>query len=144
AMALARWGVRVRLAGCVGRDPYGEYCVAHLRRAGVDVRWIKKTADAMTGFFYINVTPDGERTFFGSRAAHGRLEGLNNIRALCRDAGAAHLVGYNFLQPGPARAANTIARTIRKQGGWVSLDVGMAPSQQIPRKILQIIPRVDI
>ena len=57
---------------------------------------------------------------------------------------AAHLVGYNFLNPGPARAAKQIAREIHARGGWVSLDVGMAPAQQIPGKILQIIPSVDI
>jgi sugar/nucleoside kinase (ribokinase family) len=98
----------------------------------------------MTGFFYINVTPDGERTFFGSRAANGRMEKLRSVQALCNGAAAAHLVGYNFLNPGPARAARKIEQTIHARSGWVSLDVGMAPSQQIPEKILQIIPSVDI
>jgi sugar/nucleoside kinase (ribokinase family) len=144
AMALARWGVDVRLAGCVGRDRFGDYVLEHLARAGVNTRWVHGTSDAMTGFFYINVTPDGERTFFGSRAANGRVEKLTNVRALCKGAAAAHLVGYNFLNPGPARAARKIAREIHARGGWVSLDVGMAPSQQIPEKILQIIPSVDI
>jgi 2-dehydro-3-deoxygluconokinase len=42
------------------------------------------------------------------------------------------------------RLARQIARAIRARGGWVSLDVGMKASQQVPRKILQIIPLVDI
>jgi ribokinase len=144
AMALAGWGVDVRLAGCVGRDRFGDFVLEHLARGGVNMRWVERTSDAMTGFFYINITPDGERTFFGSRAANGCMGNLRNVRALCNGAAAAHLVGYNFLNPGPARAAKEIARAIHARGGWVSLDVGMAPAQQIPRKILQIIPGVDI
>ena len=144
AMALARWGVDVRLAGCVGRDRFGDYVLEHLARAGVNTRWVERTDETMTGFFYINVTPDGERTFFGSRAANGRVGKLRTVQALCNGSAAAHLVGYNFLNSGPARAARKIAHTIQARGGWVSLDVGMAPSQQIPEKILQIVPSVDI
>ena len=144
ALALARWGIDVRLAGCVGRDRFGDYLLEHLAEGGVNTRWVQRTTDAMTGFFYINITPDGERTFFGSRAANGHVKNLRNVRSLCQGAAAAHLVGYNFLNPGPARAAKQIAREIHARGGWVSLDVGMAPAQQIPRKILQIISSVDI
>ena len=144
AMALARWEVRVRLAGCVGTDRFGDHVLEGLAAAGVNTRWVQRTSAAMTGFFYINVTPDGERTFFGSRAANGRVQKLRNVQNLCNGASAAHLVGYNFLNPGPARAAKQIAREIHARRGWVSLDVGMAPSQEIPRKILQIIPSVDI
>ncbi|MGC1943356.1 MAG: carbohydrate kinase family protein [Candidatus Acidiferrales bacterium] len=144
ALALAHWGAHVRLVGCVGRDRFGDYVLECLKNGGVNTHWVQRTTGAMTGFFYINVTPDGERTFFGSRAANGRVQKLRNARALCKGASAAHLVGYNFLNPGPARAATQIAQTIHARGGWVSLDVGMAPSQQIPRKILQFIPSVDI
>jgi ribokinase len=144
ALALARWGVNVRLAGCVGRDRFGDYVLEGLKKGGVNTRWVQRTTGAMTGFFYINVTPDGERTFFGSRAANGYVKKLRDVQALCKGAWAAHLVGYNFLNPGPALAAKQIVQTIHASGGWVSLDVGMAPSQQIPRNILQIIPSVDI
>jgi ribokinase len=144
ALALARWGVDVRLAGCVGHDPFGDYVLDGLKDGGVNTRWVQRTAEATTGFFYINVTPDGERTFFGSRAANGCVQKLRDVQSLCKRAKAAHLVGYNFLNPGTALAAKQIARAIHARGGWVSLDVGMAPSQQIPRKILQIVPSVDI
>jgi sugar/nucleoside kinase (ribokinase family) len=144
ALALARWGVDVRLAGCVGQDRFGDYVLEGLKDGGVNTRWVQRTEDATTGFFYINVTPDGERTFFGSRAASGCTRKLRDAAKLCKGASAAHLVGYNFLNPGTAHAAKQIARTVHARGGWVSLDVGMAPSQQIPRKILQIVPSVDI
>jgi ribokinase len=144
ALALARWGLDVRLAGCVGRDRFGDYVLDHLAQGEVNTRWVQRTNDAMTGFFYINITPDGERTFFGSRSANGHVQKLRNVRSLYNGAAAAHLVGYNFLNPGPARAAKQIARGIHARGGWVSLDVGMAPAQQIPGKILQLITTVDI
>jgi ribokinase len=144
ALALAGWGVDVRLAGCVGDDPFGDYVLEGLKKGGVNTQWVQRTTRATTGFFYINVTPDGERTFFGSRAANGCVRKLRDVQSLCKGAAAAHLVGYNFLNPGTALVAKQIARTIQARGGWVSLDVGMAPSQQIPRKILQIVPSVDI
>src|SRR3989441_8073216 len=59
AFALARWGMRPRLLGCVGRDNFGEYLLHMLRRARVDVRWVQRSAKAMTGLLYVNVTPDG-------------------------------------------------------------------------------------
>src|ERR1700740_269939 len=93
ALALARWGIDVRLAGCVGRDRFGDYVLEHLTQARVNTRWVQRTPKAMTGFFYINVTPDGERTFFGSRAANGRVDKLPRVGELCKGAGAAHLVG---------------------------------------------------
>ena len=67
AFGLARWGVAARLLGCVGQDMFSEYMLKILRAGNVDTRSVQRTAVAMTGMFYINVTPDGERTFFGGR-----------------------------------------------------------------------------
>src|ERR1700722_13687535 len=105
ALGMARWGVRPRLIGCVGRDLFGEYVVGELRKRGVNVRGVQRTRDALTGMFYINVTPDGERTFFGSRGANGLTQPLRRPSVLGLGIRAAHLVGYNFLTPGPEKAA---------------------------------------
>ena len=144
AFALARWGMWPRLLGCVGRDNFGEYLLHMLRRARVDVRWVQRSAKAMTGLLYVNVTPDGQRTFFGSRAANGLVRRVAQGSAFYRGAAGAHVVGYNFLNPAAEKAARQLMRTIRARGGWIALDVGALPSQQIPRKILQLCRNVDI
>lgn len=144
ALGLARWGVPVRLLGCVGRDLFGDYLLKALDAGGVDVRLVQRAAAALTGMFYINVTPDGERTFFGGRGANGLLRRPSRGAALTKSASAAHLAGHSFLNPGPEKAAKQLMNAIHARGGWVSLDVGMEPSKAIPRKILQVSSKVDI
>lgn len=144
ALGLAGWGVPVRMVGRVGRDVFGEYLLEALDAREVDVRWVERTGDALTGIFYINVTPDGERTFFGSRGANELLATLPQLPSLIKKASAAHLAGHSFLNPGPERVAKQIVKAVHVRGGWVSLDVGMEPSRAIPRKILQMAGRVDI
>lgn len=144
AVALARWDLPVRLLGCVGRDAFGNYLLRALEGSGVDVRWVQRTDRARTGIMYTNITPDGQRTFFGSRAANGLVERLANGCGFFDGAGAAHLVGYNFLDAPTAGAAEQILETVHARGDWVSLDIGMAPSARIPEKILQVTRRVDI
>src|SRR5499433_2297746 len=76
ALALRRWDVSVELIGCVGTDDFGRFLLKTLAADGVNVRCVRRTGKAMTGMLYINVTPDGQRTFFGSRGANqlvGRL-----------------------------------------------------------------------
>ena len=70
ALALRRWGVSVRLIGCVGKDDLGESLLKTLAAAGINVRDVQRTDQALTGMLYINVTPNGQRTFFGSRGAN--------------------------------------------------------------------------
>lgn len=144
ALSLARWGAAPRLLGCVGRDVFSDYVLKVLRESHVDVRRVQRTGAAMTGIFYINVTPDGERTFFGGRGANALLRQPRRRAALSGGAAAAHIAGHCFLDPGPEQAAKYLIKAIHARGGWVSLDVGMEPSQAIPRKILQIARSVDI
>src|SRR5271170_2158295 len=144
ALGLARWGAAPGLLGCVGRDIFGDYVLKVLRESHVDVRRVQRTRAAMTGIFYINVTPDGERTFFGGRGANALLRQPHRRTALSGGTAAAHIAGHSFLDPGPAQAAKLLIKAVHTRGGWVSLDVGMEPSKAIPRKILQIARRVDI
>jgi ribokinase len=144
ALALRQWGISPRLLGCVGRDEFGGFLLKSLARNGVDASRVQRTSAALTGLLYINVTPNGQRTFFGSRGANRCAGRIPNGSALFKGVSAASLMGYSFLDRGPEMAARQILRAVHARGGWVSLDVGMEPSQVIPRKIMQIARRVDI
>ena len=144
AFVLGRWSAAPRLVACVGRDAFSDYLLKRLSESNVDVRHVQRTSAAVTGIFYINVTPDGERTFFGGRGANSLLRRPASTAALSSGASAAHLAGHSFLDRGSARAATQLITAIHARGGWVSLDVGMEPSKAIPRKILQMARRVDI
>jgi sugar/nucleoside kinase (ribokinase family) len=144
ALALGRWGVPVQLRACVGADPLGEFVLRRLAAGGIDVRPVQRTTAAMTGLLYINVTPDGQRTFFGSRGANCLARPRPNNAKLRDGTVAASLMGYSFLDPGPEKAARQVLQAMHARGGWVSLDVGMEPSQRIPRKILRMAKMVDL
>lgn len=144
AFGLARWGAAARLVGCIGQDIFGDYVLETLRACSVDARSVQRSSAAMTGMFYINVTPDGERTFFGGRGANALLRIPARSGALSDGAAAAHLAGHSFLDRGPDQVAKSLIKAIHARGGWISLDVGMQPSKAIPQKILQMARGVDI
>jgi len=144
ALALAKWGVPVRLLGCTGRDCFGELVLQALRREQVDVSWVQQDEHAMTGFMFIAIAPDGQRTMFGSRGANAEVKAPAADASYFEGAQAAHLVGYNLLSASAAEAAEHVVAEARRRRGWVSLDVGMAPSRQVPQKILQVARKVDI
>lgn len=144
ALALARWGVRVRLVGRTGRDCFGELALNFLRRQQVDASFVQQTDQAMTGLMFIAVSPDGQRTIFGSRGANAEFCAASANAPCLQGAKALYLVGYNFLTTSVAEVAEQLLEQARRQGALVSLDVGMAPSRQVPEKILQVARKVDI
>jgi sugar/nucleoside kinase (ribokinase family) len=144
AFGLAGWGAAARLVGCVGQDIFGDYVLQTLRACRVDARSVQRSGAAVTGMFYINVTPDGERTFFGGRGANARLRMPSRGAASSDAAAAAHIAGHSFLDRGPEQVARHLIKAIHARGGWISLDVGMEPSKAIPQKILQMARSVDI
>ncbi len=144
ALGLARWGAAAQLVGCVGQDIFSDYVLKVLEENKVDVGCVQRIGAAMTGMFYINVTPDGERTFFGGRGANAHLRVPPRKAGRTTAAAAAHIAGHSFLDRGPAQVAKHLIKAIQARRGWVSLDVGMEPSKSIPQKILQMARRVDI
>jgi sugar/nucleoside kinase (ribokinase family) len=145
ALALRRWGISVGLIGCVGEDELGGFLLKTLAAGGVNVRCVRRTASAMTGMLYINVTPDGQRTFFGSRGANQWVGRLGPDRSsLLERARAASLMGYSFLKAGSEAVARQVIAAVHRNNGWVSLDAGMEPSKKIPKKILRAAKSVDL
>jgi ribokinase len=144
ALAIAPWGINVRLLGCVGQDRFGDLLLDRLRKTGVDISGVQRSSRSLTGILYINVTCDGQRTFFGSRGANQFMRPLHVPAGSLLSSDAAHLVGYSFLNPGPEKVARQILRHFHSRGKRVSLDVGMEPSKRIPKKILRLLPQVDL
>src|SRR5438046_5653760 len=60
AVAAARLGAEVRMAGCVGDDDFGRRLLAALREEGVGHDGVRVTADAPTGLAMISVDHAGE------------------------------------------------------------------------------------
>ena len=60
AVAAARLGADVRMAGCVGDDDFGQRLLAALRDEEVNADGVRVTADAPTGLAMISVDHAGE------------------------------------------------------------------------------------
>lgn len=67
ALGIARLGRRSALMCKVGADEFGSFLTEALAREGVDVAGVVATSEADTGFTFISLTADGERSFTAPR-----------------------------------------------------------------------------
>ena len=75
AVAAARLGAGVRMAGCVGDDDFGRRLLAALGAEGVDHRDVHVTADAPTGLAMISVDHAGENNIPVAPGANHEVAG---------------------------------------------------------------------
>jgi ribokinase len=119
AIHLARLGVPVTLAGCVGDDPAGAGLLAELAAAGVRTA-LRTVPGVATGTIVSLVEPGGERSMLADRGANLQLR-PDDVPAPPAG-GHLHLSGYTLLDAGP-RAAGLAARaTAVAAGCTVSVD----------------------
>ncbi|MGY4706262.1 carbohydrate kinase family protein [Candidatus Bipolaricaulota sp. J31] len=125
---LAACGAEVRLAACVGEDPWGDWALGELKRRGVPTQWIQRVSTS-TGVFLLVIEPDGERTMFGARGAnaHLRWEGIGEGWLAGVD--WLHLSGYAFLEGPQEEAAWTALREAAAREIPVSLDPGWCATE---------------
>lgn len=99
AMDLARLGVRVAVAGCVGDDAFGRFVIETLDDRGVDTSSIRRLSDVGTsGTLIINVAGE-DRRFIHTIGANGRLSAADIPLARVRQAKVLYVGGF-FLMPG--------------------------------------------
>jgi sugar/nucleoside kinase (ribokinase family) len=119
AVHLARLGLPVVLAGCVGADPAAAGLRAELAAAGVRfaLRTVPGTA---TGTVVSLVEPGGQRSMLADRGA--------NLALAPGDVpppppgGHLHLSGYTLLDPGPRAAGLAALAAAEAAGCTVSVD----------------------
>jgi sugar/nucleoside kinase (ribokinase family) len=142
AVGLARLGNSVAFAATVGADPYGDFCVDELRRAGVDVSLVQRRADLKTGIT-VSITSARDRalvTYLGAIAAL-RAEDLPESVF----AGHSHFhVSSWFLQEGLRPGLKDRFAAARRAGLTTSLDTGYDPSEQWSRELLDTLTEVDV
>jgi ribokinase len=119
AVHLARLGMPVLLAGCIGDDAAGTGLVAELTGAGVGLA-LRTVQGAATGTIVSLVEPGGQRSMLADRGA--------NLALLPEDVpapaagGHLHLSGYTLLDPRPRAAGLAALEAAVAAGCTVSLD----------------------
>lgn len=141
AVSLAKCGLQVRLAACVGRDWLGEFAMAALVRQQVNTEFVARV-DGVSGLVVIPVDPDGRRTILGARGANdwppaGTIEQwLDGVRAV-------HLVGYTLLSEHTAALPLVVAQEAKRRGVRVSFDPGPGPCAQARERVLEMLAHID-
>lgn len=141
AFALTGVGTRVRLVGCTGKDWFGDHVLSQLAERGVDVSHVRKTDSVMSGMMFIAVAPDGQRTIFGSRGANSQVPG--NLGPSLNGVTAVEIAGYAFLNSATAHFAEDLLCQALDKKIWAALDVGSAPSLQVPDALLRMAHRAN-
>ncbi len=133
AVAAARLGARVSMAGCVGRDAFAEALVAGLRAAGIrtdDVVPVERP----TGTALITIDATGANTIVVISGANLACDAALADRALARAGGPGILLLQHEI---PAEANARAVQEARRAGWFVMLNP--APARPIPTGLLSLV-----
>lgn len=119
AAHLARLGLRVELAGCVGDDPSAAGLAAELTAAGVRLA-LRTVPGAPTGTVVSLVESDGQRSMLADRGAN--LELAPGDVPAPAPGGHLYLSGYTLLDPRPRTAGLRALHDAAAAGCTVSVD----------------------
>ena len=136
AVAAARLGAQVSMAGCVGKDAFGEALVAGLRDAGIRTDDVMP-ADGPTGTALITIDAAGANTIVVISGANLACDAALVDRVLARAGGP----GILLLQHEIPAEANLRAIQVARQAGWFIM-LNPAPARPIPRGLLPLIDLV--
>ena len=124
AIDLARVGVGVGVAGCVGRDPFGQFLIDCLAAAGIDTSPVRMLSEAATsGTLIINVVGE-DRRFIHAAGANAVMQASDIPLERIKQAKVFYVGGY-LLMPaleGPNGLA-MLFREARAAGATTALDV---------------------
>jgi ribokinase len=133
AVAAAKLGARVRMAGCVGRDDFGRTLIAGLRAAGIDADDVM-TVDRPTGTALITIDADGANSIVVVPGANNACDAALVERALAR----AEAPGILLLQHEMPPDANARAAQLARNAGWFVI-LNPAPARPIEPELMRLI-----
>jgi ribokinase len=119
AAHLARLGMWVELAGCVGDDPSGAGLAAELAAAGVRLA-LRTVPGVPTGTIVSLVEPDGQRSMLADRGAN--LELTSGDVPFPEPGGHVYVSGYTLLDPRPRVAGLRAIQDAAATGCTISVD----------------------
>lgn len=143
ALAAARLGIDVAVAGRVGDDLYGRFLTESLAKGGVETQLVRATPGTPTGLTIVAVDSRGERSFmhhYGANACF-RAEDVD----LDAVPGARWLhAGSHFVLPAlDGKPLAGLLRGARERGMATSLDVCWDRSGAWLETLARVLPEAD-
>ena len=128
AVAAARLGATVRMAGCVGDDDFGRQLLAALREEAIDAGDVRTVPRVPTGLAMISVDLAGENLITVAPGANHEV-GAGEVAAAASSPGDVLVICAEI--PVPAiRAALARASTVSGSGARCVLNLAPAPEPQ--------------
>lgn len=144
AYAASRLGCRVRLSGLVGEDAAGDFALAKLRTAGVDIALVRRGQSVSTARTVALVREDGQRTFLQLRGATAELapDDVRFDESAVDGCTLFHYGSlYNLTRLRPYAAQ--ILSSARAAGLRTSLDLDWDPQGEWSRLLEPLCPLLD-
>ena len=142
AMALAKLGNQVGFVAKVGPDPYGDFCVGILQRAGIDVTGVVRDPAVKTGIT-VSVSSSKDRALITYLGAMGVYDGANVTPAHFAGYDHVHMSSY-FLQEGLRPHVAELLSTASEQGLTTSLDPGFDPTERWQGGLRETLLQADV
>lgn len=142
AIGLARLGQPVAFAGVAGTDGWGDFCVAALRNAGVDVTAVRRDATQRTGITAAFSTRS-DRALVTHAGAIGALLADDLDDALLASVDHLHVSSY-YLQRGLRPGLIALFARAKARGLGTSLDPGFDPDERWGREWRDVLAQVDV
>lgn len=133
AIAAAKLGGRVCFVGCVGRDRIGDDGERWLREAGVDTRYLRRSATTASGVGFIILDENGVPAMVTSLGANAELSPADIDAALDAEHEAKVLLTQFEIDPHIALYAAGAARA----RGLITI-VNPAPAPEVPLSRLDV------
>jgi ribokinase len=135
AVAAARLGARVAMAGCVGDDEFGRTLIAGLNEAGINTETIVRV-DRPTGTALITIDADGANTIVVISGANASCDMALVDRAMARLGGPGVLLLQHEIPP----EATAHAIRVGHRSGWFVI-LNPAPAAPLA---MELLPLIDI
>jgi sugar/nucleoside kinase (ribokinase family) len=144
AVNLAKLGLDVRVAGCVGEDPFGDILLREASRHGVDTTGVRRTGSCGTAVSIVLIEKTGERHFVYHGGGNDLFEAsmitggmLQGIDCLCINS----LFDLPALE-GSSGLAELLAKA-RSLGILTALDVTGNPDRKKWPALAEVLPHLD-
>jgi ribokinase len=143
ARVLDHLGESSLLAANLGCDLFGDYALKQVADMGLETDLVCADLAFRTGFMMITISPGGQRTMFGFRDTDQPPFPAEKIERMAAPASWLHISGYSALVEKQWQSVRKLISWARALGIPVSLDPGIEPVQQVPERLLAVLPEID-
>jgi ribokinase len=134
AVAMARLGAQVVMAGCIGTDPFGVQLLKALQADAIDTRLVITDTEESSGTAFIFLSPQGDNAIVVSAGANMRV-GLD-AKHFQRIVQAMHQASTLVLQMEIPH--ETVCRLIAEAHAiGIRIVLNLAPAQELPLDLLR-------